>query len=441
LEIVDEEVLKMVTDPTRAIRSDDGETTLNTDLMGALTELATCEPSVDAPYLTVTLDWQPQGDQPQMRASRRRFADEADALLKGLKAHTPEHDSLSADIERITGYLDDEVDPSAHGIFIAACHAKGVFVPLALSMPLEFSMVTGPTPATTTLARLAEDHTTYAVLLADQHDAYLSLITTGVREGGVSLESTDYPRKNQTGGFSQRRFQNRVNERIEAFARDVAEQTRIALQEHRVGTLILAGDEVITTALNKAFPQEISDRIAGTIRLDIRATESEVIEATLPIVEQVERDREMNAVQTVEDNLGTGENAVSGVEDVLTALQTGQVMTLVMTDDFDASGWADYTLPVFGTGKMPKNHPAGGDTDSIIEVSLSNELVRLAVQFDAEIEIVHSNVPVDVADDGSIPQGGQDKPRAAAARALDDLGGVAAILRFPLAIDQTTAEM
>jgi peptide subunit release factor 1 (eRF1) len=149
----------------------------------------------------------------------------------------------------------------------------------------------------------------------------------------------------------------------------------------------------------------------------------------------------MNAVQTVEDNLGTGENAVSGVEDVLTALQTGQVMTLVMTDDFDASGWADYTLPVFGTGKLPTTHPAGGETDSIVAVSLSNELVRLAVQFDAEIEIVHSTAPVDVADDGSIPQAGQDKPRAAAARALDDLGGVAAILRFPLAIDQTTAEM
>jgi len=35
--------------------------------------------------------------------------------------------------------------------------------------------------------------------------------------------------------------------------------------------LVVAGDEVMTSALAAAFPQSVSDRIIATIRLDIRA--------------------------------------------------------------------------------------------------------------------------------------------------------------------------
>ena len=148
----------------------------------------------------------------------------------------------------------------------------------------------------------------------------------------------------------------------------------------------------------------------------------------------------MEAVQRVNDGQGPGGHATAGSEDVLVALQSGQVMTLVMNDDFQGQGWADYTLPVYGAGKPPTKHPAGGEPEHIVEVALEDEIVRLAVQTGAEIEIVHSAVPIDP--DGNVPirQADDDFPRSEAAQALDQLGGVGAILRFTLTEEQSVAD-
>ena len=115
-------------------------------------------------------------------------------------------------------------------------------------------------------------------------------------------------------------------------------------------------------------------------------------------------------------------------------------MTLVMNDDFHGTGWADYSLPVYGVGSPPKKHPAGGEVDQIVEVALEDEIVRLAVQTGADIEIVQSSVPVDTNGDAPIRKAGDDFPRSEAAQALDQFGGVAAILRYTLSDEQSVAD-
>jgi peptide subunit release factor 1 (eRF1) len=124
------------------------------------------------------------------------------------------------------------------------------------------------------------------------------------------------------------------------------------------------------------------------------------------------------------DNLGTW-NAVR----VIKALQAGQVATLVIVDDFAAPGWADYTMNVYGAGPVPETHPLGGDVADLVPVDLAQELIRLAVRTGAEIEIVKTSI--DTADlPEEIPAGGNGLPRTEAARELDKLGGVGALLRF-----------
>jgi hypothetical protein len=74
-------------------------------------------------------------------------------------------------------------------------------------------------------------------------------------------------------------------------------------------------------------------------------------------------------------------------------------------------------------------------------VSMPDELVRLAVQSSAAVETVRSAVPVTAEEEADIPDAHADgqMPRSKAATMLDDLGGVAAILRFALAEHQQTA--
>ena len=103
-------------------------------------------------------------------------------------------------------------------------------------------------------------------------------------EHGVQVEASGYPRKQQQGGWSQRRYQNRADERVEAFARTIAEETRRALGEggDQIDYLIVAADEPMFTALNGAFHETVKQRILGQIHLSIDAGITEVAAAAEP---------------------------------------------------------------------------------------------------------------------------------------------------------------
>lgn len=439
----------MVTDPTRSIQHIDYDTALTENVDERLRQLASLSPSTDVPYFTLSIDWRiegtnpgrghqidPDGDEEESSSNRRparRILDqEMGTLLEEHGPRGPIFDSLSADAERIATYLDSELDPAAEGVFIVACSAKGIFEPIALSIPMPTQLSTGPTPALVEIVRAVDDHPTYAVLLADQHDATLSFFTFALLEQSVKLESTGYPRKQSQGGWSQRRYENRVEERIEAFARDVAEETRKALTDLNVKMLIVAGNEVMTTALESAFHSSVQDRVIATIPMDIRSSDLDVLNETLPLAAQAERERETAAVARMQDAIGEGGRGAGGPEATLEALQVGQVDTLLLNDDFTGNGWADYTLPAYGVGDVPTEHPLAGDTEAIVPIALEDEMVRLALETGATIEIVRSYVPVADADVRDLPEAHGEHPRSEASAGLDHYGGVGALLRYAL---------
>jgi len=222
----------------------------------------------------------------------------------------------------------------------------------------------------------------------------------------------------------------RADERIAAFTRTVAEETQRVLDEHKIEMLVLAGDEVIANTLLETFHPTVQERVLGSVRMDIRASDTDLIGATLPLIDQAERSREDDLVRKLSDALGAGDFGTAGVDDTLLALQMGQVETLIIADDLYVAGWGDYELGVFGTGLMPSLHPAGGDTANLVPVSLTEELVRLALATSADIEFVQTAPTVRAAELEEVPQTGDEIPHSEAARQLDEMGGVGALLRF-----------
>lgn len=432
----------MATDPVELVRHTEAETPFTANLNETLQRLANLAPSTGAPYLTLTLDWRPEGSKPNSRAGRAFFDQQRDELFQGdrYEPHTPEFESVSADLEQISAYLDGEIDPAVQGLVVVACSAQGVFEPVQLSEPLENGLIVGPTPSLRALAKQLDDSSAFAVIHADQREAHVIIVEGAARRRDVEIRGNDYPRHQAQGGWSQRRFQMRADERVDAFLREIAQETEHLLQENQIESIVLAGNEQITSALEEELSQQLQQRLVGSTRLDIRASEQELLEAVLPIVEEAERQREHDTIDRVLNGAGPGGGAVTGPDETLTALQAGQVMKLVINDDLELDGWADYSLPLYGVGPVPRQHPAGGDSSTLTSVPLQDELVRLAVQTGAEIEIVRTNPPVQPDEDvndmevGSLPQ--TDR-----ARKLGELGGVAAILRFVLDEDHSTAEV
>jgi hypothetical protein len=196
--------------------------------------------------------------------------------------------------------------------------------------------------------------------------------------------------------------------------------------------LIVAGDEVITSSLDASFHKTVKDRVIATLRLDIRTSDADLLDATLPLAEQAERDREAAVVQRLEDAIGAGEYGAGGVTDVIAALQAGQVDTLLMVDDFIGIGWADFGFPSYGTGEPPTVHPLAGDVADIVAVDLRELLVFLALTTDADIHIIHSAAPVPDRVAESDRERADVESRLPASAALDEIDGVGAILRFSM---------
>lgn len=419
----------MAFNPVKSIRERRYATTMQAELAEKLTTMATLPPTSDTPYLTVSLDWRPSGSDPEYRGALQMFEQEAARLQQEHWPRGPVFDSLGADILRIRSWLTNDVDPSTKGILIVANSGADVFETISLGLPLENRVVSGAVPALLPLARLDEDNPTYAVLLADQQNAYLSLISQAHRVEELAMASSDYPRKQATGGWSQRRFQQRADERIMALGRQISAEVQQYLEQRGIEMLILAGDDVITSVFDRTMSEGLKARVIDRIRLDIHATTEEIIEATLPIAERAEAARELASAKTVVEAIKSGRTAAAGSDDVFAALVQGKVSSLIMNEDFHEGGWADFVNHRYGAGDRGDVFDQFPGEFKAEPILVEDEIVRLAIQNGAEIDIIHTGVKIERLPNEQLPDAGE-MPRSEAASLLDKLGGVAAMLRY-----------
>ena len=445
----------MATDPVRDIRITDQEEPTVPDLKAALSRLAALPPSPTASCLTVSFDWSIDGSEPgrlpapaPRRSQERAMRGESGAprrpgwqqMQRELQALVDSHgprggiyDALAADLARIAEFVDNELEVNANGAFIVADSQQGVFEAIPLDVAPTPALVLESIPALRPLVHASEDYPTFAVVDANQQEANVWVIERLGWSENIQVESDSYPRHQRSGGLNAQRYQNRADERVEAFARTVAEQVNRLFMESRTPPdyLILSDDEPMSTAITEHLHKDVVPRMLGKFTLGKDPLPEEIAHMVAPMIEAAERQEEIDAVQKVADNVGAQTLGIAGAVDTLRALANGQVQTLVMNDDFTADGWADYTLPLFGLGTIPAEHPAGGDVGNLRVTMLEDEAVRLALLNGGAVEMIQTTEPISA--DSDVPRAGVEMPRSSAATALDELGGIGAVLRYDIA--------
>jgi peptide subunit release factor 1 (eRF1) len=300
---------------------------------------------------------------------------------KTFEERSPERDSLDRDCERIEHYLAEDLKPSTRGVALFACAGAGLFEAIQLPVPFnENRLVVNDRPHLYPLARLDEGHPRYAALLVDTNSARIFVFGTGATIDTVDVQNPK-TRHSKAGGWSQARFQRRVENVHLHHAKEVVERLDQIVSAEGIEQVVVAGDEVIVPLLKEQFPERLSAKLVDVLRLDIRSPEHEVLAVTLEALRKKDEETDEAVVQDLIGDYRAGGLALVGPEHVREALERGQVDTLVIAAE---------------PGRV-----RGAD-------DAANDLVTLARQTSASVRFIEN------------PQ------------LLADVGGVGASLRFAM---------
>jgi peptide subunit release factor 1 (eRF1) len=242
----------------------------------------------------------------------------------------PERESLDADAEKIRQHVAG-VDASVTALAIFACHAADLFETVELSAPLDgHRLYISDQPHLYPLARVVDEYPRYLALVTDTNAARIFVFATHAVEQTDTVEGRK-TRQTKKGGWSQARYQRRVENVHMHHAKEVADAVARYVREENIDKVVIAADEVVLPLLREHFPKEVQDRIVDVLQMDAKAPEREVLEATINALraKDVEGDRE-RVEELVGAYRGNGLACV-GVEATRKAFEMGQVDELLIT--------------------------------------------------------------------------------------------------------------
>jgi peptide subunit release factor 1 (eRF1) len=336
-----------------------------------------------APVLSVYLNTTPERQ--TRRAFRIAFRDLVQQLEAQIAHDEERRKALRREAEKVQRFL-ETYEPHGRGLVIFSCQPAGFWQVYQLPRPVLDNVVFDTSPYVRPLLDILDEYERYAVALVDKERARLFSIYLGQIE-----ERTDFsdlvPPKHKQGGWSQANFQRHHDAHVSWHLKHVATHLADLARRRHFDRLILAGPEEPVTELEHLLPATLRARVVGRLALEYFVTPQTVLDQSLPLIEQVERQSEQRLVTDLLDTARSGGRAVLGIERVLEMLQQGRVWRLVVAEGFRAQGSA---CPNCGLLSVPAQEtcPACGQAMQPAP-ELVERMEELALQQGAQVETVH----------------------------------------------------
>jgi peptide subunit release factor 1 (eRF1) len=326
--------------------------------------------------------------------------------LKAFNDRPSQRANLERDFARIQTYLANEINRSANGVAIFSSSGAGdFFEAVQLDAPIEDHwLFIGAVPHVYPLMRLIDQYPRYASVVLDTNQARIFVFGLGTVEKRQEVKGVK-TRRTAMGGWSQARYQRHAENFHLHHVKEVVDTLDRVVRKENIQHLIIVGDDVVVPLVREALPAYLAEKVVDVLRLDRRAGEDEIVEATLAALRQKDAETDKERVAQLIDAWQGGGLGVVGPEATMRALQMGQV------DELLIAATPDMLKPV---QKLPEDaapEPVAMETTAQgsandKQLQLSHELVARAQQTGARIRII-------------------EDPEL-----LRDHGGVGAILRF-----------
>jgi peptide chain release factor subunit 1 len=362
------------------------------DRLRKLAELRLDRPVVLSLYLD--LDPTEFATPPARATAVRSLLDEAERRVKeraGL-AHA-DRMALERALERARNYLERELPTDgAHAVAVFASEPVDLFEAVKLPRSVPNRVAIGRSPLVGPLARL-ERRERWCVALVSRRDARIFRGSPdGLHEIG-QIHDIVFGQHDQ-GGWSQARYQRGIEKEKADHLKRTAEVLLRHYKRRPFQRLITGGPREVVADFESKLHGYLSERLAGRIEVDVdTASPDQVLEAAQPRFDELEREREAEALERL------GERGAWGLGETLRALNERRVEMLLLDEQFSAPGTQCPECGWLGLAEE-RSCPADGTelvalddvTDAAIELALQQSAELLAVRHDREVLGGHGGV-------------------------------------------------
>ena len=375
-----------------------------------LDRLAGFEP---APYPVVSLylDTRPnQHGRDQHQAFTRK---ELKARCCTYPPNSPERESLDRDIERITRFLENDLDPSANSVTIFACSAGELFETIqSAGIIPQHGLHIGDRPHLYPLARLESQSPRYAAVVTDTNTAHILVFSAGELVADREVKNVK-TRSTSQGGWSQARYQRHIENFHLQHVKEVVDALDRVVQAEGITHILISCDEVTLPLLREQLPKHLAEKIVDHMRIEAHAAAGEVMKASMEVMNKLNAKTDREKVEAAVGAYRAGGLGVVDPEDTLAALIKGQVEELLITADLQR-------MQAMPMGSSIGTANDGAIAEPVLEsisagepAATQPEVVRLADELIAKAK--QTGARITFIEEGEL---------------LSEYGGVAALLRF-----------
>ncbi len=368
-----------------------------------LLKLADFEPTC-LPVLSVYLNTQSDkhGRTPDLQPYLDR---EFKSLGRTWPARTPERESFDRDAERVRGFIAENMEISVNGLAIFACSGKEFFETIQLAAHVrEHRIYVYSQPHLYQLALIDDENPRYAAVFTDANRARIFVFGLGRKLDDDQVKNKTMHRV-KVGGWSQARYQRRVENAQAQHAKEVAEHLVEIVREDRISQIVIAGDSETVPVLMEHLPQEVRRMVIEGPKIANHASEQEIFSATVDTIKEESAKTEAEKVVRLLEAYRARGLAVVGPEATLEALTNGQVDELLLSKLLERTNEQPVMIEAVVAPEIP-DASGGTESDQPREASLPDLLVTKATQTGAAITFIEDST------------------------LLESIGGVAAILRW-----------
>lgn len=273
------------------------------------------------PVLSVYLDVDPQ----------RRTVEQYKLALRSLLSQV---DKVSAeDLKRIQSYVETGYNRQSRGLVMFSCIAENFWWAQSLQVPVTDSVFVSFRAYVRQLARLLDTYERYGVIHVDLGGARLYRFNMGVLEAAEG-HFGETIKQHRAGGWSAQRYQRHEMAQAKNNLQDAAELAEDFYRQTDTRRLILAGTEKNVAAFKALLSHRLRSMVVAQISAKSNASPAEIGEKALELARQAEDGEEQAIAEQVITQAHKGGNAVLGLAETLTAVQSGRAQHVVVLADY-----------------------------------------------------------------------------------------------------------